>query len=309
MKNKKIIDISDNRTLLSKFSYLYAKINRLMNHFKKAALSAFAGQAAFFMILSFFPFFMFLLSLFRYTPFTESMLLKTASALVPEYFRNYISSIINEIYNVQTGAVLSATIIVAIWLGSKAFLSLIQGLNSVYNLDETRNYIIIRIYSFFYTVVFAILIVVILTVIVFGNKLYYYIRQHFPFTEKPLASIINVRAVISFLVLFLFFWLLYVILPNRKATFTHQIPGALVASAGWLIFSYIYSFYVNNINNYSKFYGPMTTMALLMLWLYACMYILFLGGMLNHLLEKKLPAKAKKADKQFKNIIKIISKT
>ena len=40
MKNKKIIDISDNRTLLSKFSYLYAKINRLMNHFKKAALSA-----------------------------------------------------------------------------------------------------------------------------------------------------------------------------------------------------------------------------------------------------------------------------
>ena len=46
MKNKKIIDISDNRTLLSKFSYLYAKINRLMNHFKKAALSAFAGQAA-----------------------------------------------------------------------------------------------------------------------------------------------------------------------------------------------------------------------------------------------------------------------
>ena len=241
MKNKKIIDISDNRTLLSKFSYLYAKINRLMNHFKKAALSAFAGQAAFFMILSFFPFFMFLLSLFRYTPFTKSMLLKTASALVPEYFRNYLGSIINEIYNVQTGAVLSATIIVAIWLGSKAFLSLIQGLNSVY-----------------------------------------------------LASIINVRAVISFLVLFLFFWLLYVILPNRKATFTHQIPGALVASAGWLIFSYIYSFYVNNINNYSKFYGPMTTMALLMLWLYACMYILFLGGMLNHLLEKKYRQKQKK---------------
>ena len=100
MKNKKIIDISDNRTLLSKFSYLYAKINRLMNHFKKAALSAFAGQAAFFMILSFFPFFMFLLSLFRYTPFTKSMLLKTASALVPEYFRNYLGSIINEIYNI-----------------------------------------------------------------------------------------------------------------------------------------------------------------------------------------------------------------
>lgn len=57
MKNKKIIDISDNRTLLSKFSYLYAKINRLMNHFKKAALSAFAGQAGFLYDSFFFPFF------------------------------------------------------------------------------------------------------------------------------------------------------------------------------------------------------------------------------------------------------------
>lgn len=287
MKIPKMNDISDNRTLFSKLGYLYANINKLMNYLKKAALSAFAGQAAFFMILSFFPFFMFLLSLLRYTPFTESTLLKTSSALVPEYFRDYLGSIINDIYNVQTGAVLSITIITAIWLGSKAFLSLIQGLNSVYDLDETRNFIIIRIYSFFYTVIFAVLVVVVLTVIVFGNKLYYYIRQHFPFTEKPLASIINVRAVIGFLVLFLFFWLLYVILPNRKTTVMRQIPGAFVASAGWLIFSYIYSFYVNNFSNYTKFYGTMTTMALLMLWLYACMYILFLGGMLNHLLEKK----------------------
>ena len=124
-----------------------------------------------------------------------------------------------------------------------------------------------------------------LTVIVFGNKLYYYIRQHFPFTEEKLASIINVRAIVSLIVLFLFFWLLYVILPNRKTNFSKQVPGAIVASFGWLTFSYVYSYYVDNISNYSRFYGAMTTMALLMLWLYACMYILFLGGLLNHILE------------------------
>ena len=267
-------------------TFIYTNITKLMSYFKKAALSAFAGQAAFFMMLSFFPFFMFLLSLLKYTPFSENTLLELTSPFVPASFRDYLGNIINDIYNIQTNAILPATIIIAVWLGSKAFLSLIQGLNSVYSLNESRNYIIIRLYSFFYTIIFAVLIIVMLTVIVFGNRLYYYIRQHFPFTEKPLASIINMRAILSFIVLFLFFWLLYVILPNRKTKFSKQYPGAIVASFGWLAFSYVYSYYVDNISNYSTFYGAMTTAALLMLWLYACMYILFLGGLLNHILEK-----------------------
>ncbi len=267
-------------------TFIYTNITKLMSYFKKAALSAFAGQAAFFMMLSFFPFFMFLLSLLKYTPFSENTLLELTSPFVPASFRDYLGNIINDIYNIQTNAILPATIIIAIWLGSKAFLSLIQGLNSVYSLNESRNYIIIRLYSFFYTIIFAVLIIVMLTVIVFGNRLYYYIRQHFPFTEKPLASIINMRAILSFIVLFLFFWLLYMILPNRKTKFSKQYPGAIVASFGWLAFSYVYSYYVDNISNYSTFYGTMTTAALLMLWLYACMYILFLGGLLNHILEK-----------------------
>lgn len=283
---KRINDIPNKKKHFPRLCYLYDNVNKLMNYFKKAALSAFAGQAAFFMMLSFFPFFMFLFSLLRYTPFSQETLLELTSPFVPAYFRDYLGNMINEIYTIQSKALLPATIIIAIWLGSKAFLSLIQGLNSVYNLDESRNYIIIRLYSFFYTIIFALLIIIMLTVIVFGNKIYYYIRQHFPFTEKPLTSIINVRAILSFAVLFLFFWLLYVILPNRKTKFLRQFPGAIVASFGWLAFSYVYSFYVDNISNYSKFYGAMTTMALLMLWLYACMYILFLGGLLNHILEQ-----------------------
>ena len=218
-------------------AFIYTNTTKLMSYLKKTALSAFAGQAAFFMMLSFFPFFMFLLSLLRYTPFSENTLLELTSPFVPASFRDYLGNIIGDIYNIQTNAILPATIIIAVWLGSKAFLSLIQGLNSVYSLNESRNYVIIRLYSFFYTIIFAVLIIVMLTVIVFGNKLYYYIRQHFPFTEKPLASIINMRAILSLIVLFLFFWLLYVILPNRKTKFSIQYPGAIVASFGWLAFS------------------------------------------------------------------------
>ena len=77
------------------------------------------------------------------------------------------------------------------------------------------------------------------------------------------------------------------ITPNR-VTFTSQLPGAITATIGWLGFSYLYSFYVDHISNYSSIYGAMTTIALLMVWLYACMYILFFGGWLNETVRRFL---------------------
>ena len=72
-------------------TFIYTNTTKLMSYFKKTALSAFAGQAAFFMMLSFFPFFMFLLSLLRYTPFSENTLLEKVlrdlEKIAPLYFR------------------------------------------------------------------------------------------------------------------------------------------------------------------------------------------------------------------------------
>lgn len=107
----------------------------------------------------------------------------------------------------------------------------------------------------------------------------------------------------------LFFTGMYVLIPNHKlhgyvsdyvpsdeiagstitpsrVTFISQLPGAITATIGWLGFSYLYSFYVDHISNYSSIYGAMTTIALLMVWLYACMYILFFGGWLNEMVRR-----------------------
>ena len=66
-----------------------------------------------------------------------------------------------------------------------------------------------------------------------------------------------------------------------------QIPGAALATAGWLIFSGLFSVYVDKYTRYSSFYGTMTTIALIMVWLYGCMYVLFVGGFINREIEKK----------------------
>lgn len=269
----------------------YSRYQRFADKTRTASISSHAGAAAFFMMLSFFPFTMFLLSLLRFTPITESNLGNIIQMIFPLSFGKTISGLISQIYDPKTDTLLPLSAITAIWLGSKSFLVLIRGINDVYEIKESRSFLLVRLLAFFYTFLFAILFVAVLTVLVFGNTLYYHLCRIFPLLQSKLLTIISIRPIVGFGVMFLFFLILYYFVPNHKTALLKQIPGALFTSAGWIIFSYIYSYYVDHFSNYSFFYGTMTTIALLMVWLYACMYLLFLGGILNHLADSSHPSK------------------
>lgn len=60
------------------------------------------------------------------------------------------------------------------------FLVLIRGINDVYEIKESRPFLLVRLLAFFYTFLFAILFVAVLTILVFGNTLYYHLCHIFP---------------------------------------------------------------------------------------------------------------------------------
>ena len=270
---------------IKKFMKIKSIYNAFAERIKTSAITAYSGQAAFFLILSFFPFLMFNFALLRYTPFTADVFIDFLKVFIPKNFNSYIEAFIHEIYNNQPTTLIPTPIITCLWLGSKSFLSLISGLNSVFDIKETRNFILIRIYTIIYTVIFAAMVFATLTVLVFGNRIFFFTDKFFPKISHTILSILSIRPVIAFLILFIMFLVMYKSIPNRKCTFTSQIPGAILTSSGWIAFSYIYSFYIDNFNQYSKFYGTMTSIALLMIWIYSCMYILFFGGILNYILS------------------------
>ena len=121
-----------------------------------------------------------------------------------------------------------------------------------------------------------------LLLLVFGNRIYVHIQSRVPLLEHGALLIISLRTVVSFLVLAGFFWGLYLLIPNRKSKHvTAEVPGAILSAAGWLGFSYLYSFYIDRMSNYSAMYGSLTAIVLCMVWLYACMYIMFIGAEFN----------------------------
>ena len=160
-------------------------------------------------------------------------------------------------------------------------LALTTGLNCVYDCKETRNYIILRIRATFYTVAFIIVIIFLLVLSVFGNTLNLFVTEHYPVMEQ----IMRIRVIITPVLLFVFTMMIYKFLPNHIVQLRIQLMGAAFSAVGWMIVSWIFSVYLDIFKGFSSMYGSLTTIVLIMLWLYFCMYILLLGGEVNMILR------------------------
>lgn len=244
-------------------------------------VNAYAAQSSFFIVIAMFPLFMLLLTLIRYTPVTEHMLMESALSIMPNTLDPLIEQIIREMYSQSNFAIISLTAVTALWSASKAILAVIRGLNSVFGIDEKRNYFHLRIVASFYTIVFIILIVLALGLMVFGNSLLRFFGRNMPLLYEFAELFISLRALYVPIIFTIAFVYLYKIVQNKEYSFFDYLPGALFTSLGWIIFSYVYSFYIDNFASSTYFYGSLTTVVLLMLWIYICMYILFIGAEIN----------------------------
>lgn len=242
---------------------------------------AYATQSAFFIVISAFPLLLLVFSLIRYTPVTEEFLLSAASNVMPETLKPLAESLIREIYEKTSGTVISFTAVFTVWSAAKGVLAIIRGMNNVFNIKENRNYFVLRLIASLYTVLFVVGIVLSLVMVVFGNTLLAAFRNHMPILYDLVDWIIGMRILYIPVILTLLFIGLYKLIDDKKYTFMNHLPGALFSAVGWLGFSYFYSLYVDNFAGKSYAYGSLTTIVLMMLWIYMCMYILFIGAEIN----------------------------
>ena len=269
---------------------LINKIIKLVRGFLKAMnedhVGAYAAQSAYFIMLSFIPFIILLLTLIQYTTLTRADIYGAAQVIFPDSMNGFVIDIINEVYS-KTAVTVSLSAITAAWSAGKGFLALMRGMNSVYDVEEQRNYIVLRFRSAIYTIIFVVSIILSLVVLVFGNSIHRAAVVHLPFLAVITGMILRLKDVVSIAFLTLVFMLLYKFVPNRKARLFSQAPGAVFSSVCWYLFSIGFSLYVTYTPGLSNMYGSLTTLVLLMFWLYFCMYIILLGAEINSYFEEQ----------------------
>lgn len=256
-----------------------SRIRAVLNRLKTEDISSYASGTAFFMFLSIVPMLIMVCTIIPYTPLTEENLLQAATAIFPSALEELIAGLISEIYHKSAG-ILSVAALTTLWSAGKGVQALIRGLNAVNEIQEERNFILLRILSSLYTFVLLVIMILSLFLIVFGNRLIAMMLYHLPQLRQLIEFLLYFRFLAVWLILMLVFACIYAFVPAARQKVREQLPGAAFSAVGWSIFSWGFSVYVNRSDGYSM-YGSLTLIVLVMIWLYVCMYILILGACLN----------------------------
>lgn len=243
-----------------------------------------AAHACYFIVLAVFPTLLLLLGLLRYTGLDVRSLVDILDGFIPAALMDSAERLIVNTYRNTTGTVLSISALTALWSASRGIYGLLVGLNAIYDVEEDRSYFYTRGISMFYTFLFLLVLLMTLVLHVFGTTL----LQSLPMENSRLllflSEVVDLRFFLLLFVQTVLFTAVFMVLPNRRNRFADSLPGALLASLGWLVFSDLYSIYVENFATLSNIYGSVYAVALSMLWLYCCVSIVFYGGVLNRYL-------------------------
>lgn len=256
------------------------KIMALWREQSRLGIQVHAAGAGYFIVLSVFPMLVLLLGLLRYTGLSVDMLTRFLEGLIPQALMPSAKRLILSAYRNTSGMVISLSALVALWSASRGMYGLMQGLNAVYHRQEKRSWIHVRMLSMLYTGMFLAVVLVTLIVSVFGTQIAEFLPVS-PFLEL-FNQIVGLRFGVLLLLQTALFSGMFMVLPSQRNRFFASVPGAMLASAGWIIFSDLYSWYMTRFTGYANVFGSVYAVALSMLWLYICLRILFFGGTWNY---------------------------
>lgn len=266
---------------------LYEKCITVLGKIAALHVPLYASQASFFLALAVFPSLVLLMGLLRYTGLDVADLTEMLHGFLPTALMPSAQRLIAKTYQSTTGMVLSISALTALWSASLGIHGLRMGLNAIGHVEENRNWLLMRLVSVLYTVLFLLVLLLTLALHVLGTGL----LHQLPFVDSPLfnfiESVVDLRFFLLLAVQTGVFCVMFAYLPNRRSRLRDVFPGAVFASLGWLIFTQLYSLYIEYFAGLSIVYGSVYAVALSLLWLYFCISIVFYGGALNQWLRKK----------------------
>lgn len=265
---------------LEKIIYFLIKINN-------DDIFALAAQLAYYLVLAFFPFLIFVITLIGISRLDTITVLQGLKSILPDNVFNLVDTTVIEIISKQNVGLLGASIVVTMWSAASGMRAVIRGINKAYDFKEKRGFINLSILAIIFTLALTLIIIITLVALVFGNVIGRYLYLWLPFPDLVRVVWNIARYIVVILSMIFIFGTLYRYAPTRKMKWRKVLPGAIFTSVGWIIVSIAFSYYVNNISNYSKLYGSLGAVFVLMIWLYLTSIILILGAEINSELDTK----------------------
>jgi membrane protein len=248
---------------------------------RSAALAYYFVSALFPMIF----FLMAMLGLFAQSHDLQSSLLNYTARFMPEDAYRLVQKTLQEIANSSTGAKLAFGLVLALWSGAGGVVSIMDALNRCYHVKDSRPFWKQRLIALGLTVAIAALTIMALTIVLYGGDIADFVGTHLGLSSVTVIAWHILQWPIALFFVVMSFAILYYWGPDTKQKWQWITPGSVVGVAVWIGASLLFRVYLHFFNSYSKSYGSLGAVIVLLLWLYISGLAIMVGGEINSEIE------------------------
>ena len=267
---------------------IWKKITQGLEILSKDHITESSAQCAYYVILSFIPFIILLLTLIQYTSIDSNQLFDMLSNIIPVNMQDTLLNIVREVYSKSIGTV-SISLIFTLISANKGLFALTKELHLIYNYSENkkRSWIYLKLTSIIQTALFIIIIVLSMIFMVFGKRIIKSAKENLGMFQNYTIVSEIISRLMFIIVAFIIFLLVYKFMSRHKIKLKHHIRGAIFSSILLNIVSYVFSKFLEIFKGFSTTYGSLTSLMLIMMWIYTVFLVIFLGAEINKMYNKE----------------------
>ena len=260
-----------------------------------------AGNIAFRLLFSIFPFLIFLTALAGFFGSADlaARIVTYLLSVAPEEFVAPLAPEINSLLTHPRTGLLSVSAIITVWSAMGGVDSVRVALNRAYGLTEDRNPFLLYAIMALFVVGSAFLLLALAVLIVFAPTATHFISTYAPAFDELVATFDRYRYPLAIIILFVGLFLAHLILPARRVKLYYLMPGVILTVLVWLVLSSVYSYFLANFATFASTYVGLSGLFAAMFLIYLSALALILGGELNRVIvlaRKHRKPSAEKAD-------------
>ena len=269
------------------FHKILGKGRQILDFVRPMNIPLHSAYTCFFLVLSLFPGLLLLLGTLRYTSLEVSDLMDLVEGFLPQSLLPTVRALITASYRHSSKTVVTISVLGTLYSASRGMFGIRNGLDAIYTPGKRHSYLRRRGISVLYNISFILVLLLTLVLYLAGTALLDYLWMTTDPAIMVLLQLVDLRALLLLIMQAIVFTLMYALLPGQRNRLRSSFPGALFAAQGWMVFSQLFSTYVENFGQYANIYGSVYALALGMLWLYFCISIFFYGAALNRYLTER----------------------
>lgn len=252
-----------------------------------------SAELSYYFLLALFPLLMFMLSMLGLMASTglaiRTNLIQSLSRMAPASAAQLVSDTMDQILNASDGKKVLLGLLGALWAASSGMSAICDTLNDAYGVKETRRWWRIRLIAFRLTIVLSSVIVAALGLVLFERTIANRLAGALNMGDRFNLIFQGAEWLIVLVFILVGYDLVYYTAPNvAKRNWHWGTPGAFVGAVVWIAGSYGFRVYLHYFNSFSRTYGSLGAVIILMLWFYFTGASILIGGAVNAGIERQL---------------------